>query len=175
MLTHRVITFIADDRPGLIERLAAVVGDHGGNWLESRMANLAGKFAGIVRVALPAVRAAEFDRAARGLQAVGLTVAIEELQPQPAAGAERPYRLDILGHDRPGIVREFSSALARRGINVYDMRSDITSAPMSGDPLFTASAEIDVPRDLDLDELRARLESIADELLIEYTLDPITH
>jgi glycine cleavage system regulatory protein len=82
----------------------------------------------------------------------------------------RAFRLEILGHDRPGIVREFSTALAMRRINVFEMRSDITSAPMSADPLFTASADIHVPADIDLDELRERLEIIADELLIEYTL-----
>ena len=175
MQTHRVITFIADDRPGLIEDIAEVVTGHDGNWLESRMSNLAGKFAGIVHVSLPLQRITEFESALRGLQAIGLTLLLENLQPHGASGDVRPFRLDILGHDRPGIVREFSHALAKRHINVFDMRSDITSAPMSADPLFTASAEIHVPTELNLDELRERLEAIADELLIEYSLAPISH
>jgi glycine cleavage system regulatory protein len=174
MLAHRVITFIGDDRPGLIESLAAVVSAHEGNWLESRMSNLAGKFAGIVRVALPAQRTAEFERAAQALGNIGLTLIIQDTRPAETSASAQPYQLEIIGNDRPGIVREISAALARRHINVFDMRSDITSAPMSADPLFTASAEIHVPRDIDLDELRERLEAIADELMIDYTLVAIT-
>lgn len=166
-----VISFIGDDRPGIVERLSEVVSHHGGNWLESRMSNLAGKFAGIVRVALPHAQAEALGAALRELEATGLTLALQAAEQALAQEAMMPFRLEILGHDRPGIVHEFAAALARRRINVFDMRSDITSAPMSADPLFTAHAEIHVPQQLDLDELRERLESIAEELLIEYSLE----
>ena len=42
---------------------------------------------------------------------------------------------------------------------------------MSGGPLFTASAEIHLPAGLDPDDLREELETIADELMIEYALE----
>ena len=173
MQTYMVISFICDDRPGIVERLSELVSHHEGNWLESRMSNLAGKFAGIIRVALPRSQAEALGAALRELDAVGLTLALQAAEQALAQEALVPFRLDILGHDRPGIVHEFASALARRRINVFDMRSDITSAPMSADPLFTARAEIHVPQQLDLDELRESLESIAEELLIEYSLERI--
>ena len=49
-MTDLVLTLIGPDRPGLVEAVAEVVAAHGGNWLESRMARLAGKFAGILRI-----------------------------------------------------------------------------------------------------------------------------
>ena len=45
-----ILTVIGDDRPGLVERLSSVVSQHQGNWLESSMSHLSGKFAGIVRM-----------------------------------------------------------------------------------------------------------------------------
>jgi len=54
-----VLTLIGPDRPGLVESVAARVAAHGGNWLESRMAHLAGQFAGILRVEVPAERLSE--------------------------------------------------------------------------------------------------------------------
>src|SRR4051812_3506563 len=39
-----VMTIIGPDRPGLVELLASLVAEHGGNWLESRMSHLAGQF-----------------------------------------------------------------------------------------------------------------------------------
>lgn len=53
-----VITMVAADRPGLVESVAACVADHGGNWVESRMARLAGHFAGVARVTVTAARRA---------------------------------------------------------------------------------------------------------------------
>lgn len=170
MQTHMLISFIADDRPGLVKSLSEVVNAHQGNWLESRMAKLSGKFAGVVRVALPEDRVGEFDGALHALENTGLTLRLETCPDTPVATDLVPYRLEIIGHDRPGIVHEFSAALARRHINVFDMRSDITSAAMSAEPLFTAVASFHVPADLDIDELRDQLETIADELLLEYTL-----
>ena len=54
MANFLVLTVIADDKPGIVEQLSATIARNGGNWLESRMAHMAGKFAGILRVAIPA-------------------------------------------------------------------------------------------------------------------------
>ena len=172
MHADKLITFIADDRPGLIERLSEVVIEHGGNWLESRMSQLRGKFAGIVHISVPKARVTEMERALTALEAQGLTLRLESAPHTRSARAMVPWQLEIVGHDRPGIVHEFAAALAQRGINVVDMRTDIGSAPMSAGLLFSATAEIRVPAGLDIDELREGLESLADELTIEYTLAP---
>ena len=52
METYLVLTVIGDDRPGLVEALAETIAAHEGNWLESRMSHLAGKFAGLLRVSV---------------------------------------------------------------------------------------------------------------------------
>ena len=170
MQTYLLISFIADDRPGLVQSLSEAVAAHGGNWLESRMANLAGKFAGIVNVSVPQARRQDLEGALGALEAQGLTLRLEAVRAAAPAPAHTPWRLDIVGQDRPGIVHAFSAALASRRINVVELRSDITSAAMSAEPLFTAVASFHVPADLDIDELRDQLETIADELLLEYTL-----
>ena len=50
LMVSLVMTVIAPDRPGLVEALAATVASHQGNWVESRMAHLAGQFAGILHI-----------------------------------------------------------------------------------------------------------------------------
>ena len=52
MTTNLVLTVIADDKPGLVESLARIIASNSGNWLESSMSQLAGKFAGILRVSV---------------------------------------------------------------------------------------------------------------------------
>ncbi len=48
-----VLTLVGPDRPGLVEAVSDIVVRHGGNWLESRMAQLAGQFAGVLRIDIP--------------------------------------------------------------------------------------------------------------------------
>ena len=44
--------------------------------------------------------------------------------------------MEIIGQDRPGIVREISAALARAGVNVEEFSSEVASGPMSGETIF---------------------------------------
>src|SRR2546421_8836268 len=85
MMTDLVLTLIGPDRPGLVESVAARVAAHGGNWLESRMAHLAGQFAGILRVEVPAERLSELRAALLELEAQGLRIVAQGGAP-PRAG-----------------------------------------------------------------------------------------
>jgi len=49
-----VMTIISPDRTGIVESIARVVAENGGNWLESRMCRLGGEFAGILRIEIAA-------------------------------------------------------------------------------------------------------------------------
>ena len=78
--------------------------------------------------------------------------------------------LELVGNDRPGIIKEISQALANRSVNVEDLHSEITSAPMSGEPLFKADIRLRVPADASIDDLRTALEAIAHDLIVDIDL-----
>jgi len=173
-MTDLVVTLLGEDRPGLVEAVAAPVAAHGGNWLESRMAHLAGQFAGILRVEVPEERAAALAEALRGLHGGGLEVTVA---PSPTAAAP-PSRdlleLDLTGTDRPGIVREIARALAEERVNIEELVTDRSAAAMSGEPIFRARARVFVPAGADVRRLRARLERVATDLMVEVKLAPPT-
>ena len=164
-----VLIFIADDRPGLIEKLSEAVSAQGGNWLESRMSHLAGKFAGIARVEVPDGKAAPFRAAIQALEAEGFHLTIEEAVAE-AAQAGSVLTLDLVGSDQPGIVRDISACLAERGVSVEEMETDVREAPMGGGTLFYARIKARAPADLSDDELRADLERLGAALMIDITL-----
>ena len=136
-----VLTFIADDRPGLVEMLSAAVTAQGGNWLESRMAHLAEKFAGIARIEIPDDNVASFENALAALEAEGFRLTVEEAAGD-AAPAGTMLTLDLLGPDHPGIVHDISHCLAEHGVSVEDLQTDIREAPMGGGTLFYAQARV---------------------------------
>jgi glycine cleavage system regulatory protein len=166
-----VLTIIGPDRPGLVEALAATVVDYEANWIESRMAHLAGQFTGLLRVEVHSERTDDLTRALRRLEDRGLRVLVETTQLQPLATDAPAISLELVGQDRPGIVREVSRALASQGVNVEELETECTSAPMSGEMLFRARARLRLPAGSSPDTLRKALERLADELMVDLTLD----
>lgn len=164
-----VLTVIGRDRPGLVETLAALVTEHGGNWLESRMNRLGGEFAGLLRCDLPPDHEEAFRQALGRLDALTATVRRDA---SPQARVATFATLDLVGHDRPGIVRQLAAALAARGVNVEELVTECASAPMSGEALFKARARLALPHDLELAILRSDLERVASDLLVEIALAP---
>jgi glycine cleavage system regulatory protein len=161
-----VLTVISPDRTGLVESIARAVAEHGGNWLESRMCRLGGEFAGILRVEIPADQKSALLGALQKLQANGLQIVVREAA-SAAKVSGKQTRLEIVGDDRPGIVREITSALARAGVNVEEFTSEVASAPMSGETLFKAAACLQLPDSCDLGSLKKDLEKIAADLQVD--------
>jgi len=163
-----VITLVGPDRPGIVRAVAGQVAARGGNWIESRMSRLAGQFAGIVHVDVPTV---ELPALRAALDALELSVVVVETgqAPEPAGDRKR-YHLEVLGQDRPGIVRDVTTALATRGINVLELETECISAPWTGESLFRARAELEFPEGTKLDQVRADLRSLEGELALDLDL-----
>ena len=162
-----VMTIIGPDRTGLVESVARAVADHGGNWLESRMCRLGGDFAGILRIEVPADKKSPLLAALQNLQLNKLQIVVRADEPVSLPAAGRQTRLEVVGSDRPGIVREITAALARAQVNVEEFSSEVSSAPMSGETLFQASARLQLPERCDLAALKKDLEKIAADLLVD--------
>jgi glycine cleavage system regulatory protein len=165
-----VLTLIGADRPGLVEAVAQTVADRSGNWLESRMIHLAGTFAGILRVVVSPEQADELARALEALGTTGLRVTATTAARAPATEDGRLMDLELIGLDRPGLMREISQLLARHDVNVEELTTDRTSAPMSGEMLFRANARVRVPAHIDAAHLRGSLERLASDLTVEIKL-----
>lgn len=169
-MTSLVLTVIGPDKPGLVEILSQTIARHNGNWLESGMSRLGGKFAGILIVSVPTEDAQALEQALAALQGQGLKVMTERSDEVTSSTALTPIQLDLVGHDKPGIVREIAQALAARHINVERLDTELTSGSMSAEQLFKAQASLMAPQDLDLDELQQALEAIASDLMVDITL-----
>jgi glycine cleavage system regulatory protein len=160
------MTILGRDRTGLVESVARLVAEHGGNWLESRMCRLGGEFAGILRIHVPQDRAPALMQALQELQSLGLAIVVRPDEPATVAPT-RLASLELVGHDRPGIVRQITAALARQGVNVEELETECCSAPMSGDTLFKAAARLQIPEACPLAQLRRELETIAGDLMVD--------
>lgn len=160
------MTIIGPDRPGLVEILSTTIASHDGNWMESRLAHLGGRFAGLIRVEAPDGQIASLQATLTSLP--GLTVVVEQAESSAIIQHDLVH-LELLGQDHPGIVQQISAVIARHGFNVEELSSSVISAPMSGEPLFKASLSLRGPGD-STTGLRAALEKLASDLMVETTL-----
>jgi glycine cleavage system regulatory protein len=171
MLSTLIMTIIGADRPGLVQLVADRVAAHGGNWLESRMCRLGGEFAGIVRVELPSGSAADLTASLSALEGQGLRVVVHaEGAVARAPQAGRLEYLEIVGNDRPGIVRQITGVLAAHAVNVEEFSSECVDAPMGGTQLFQARATVLVPAGVSTQLIRSELEKLASDLMVDLRL-----
>lgn len=164
-----VISALGDDRAGLVDKLAGVITEHGGNWGQSHMTQLAGKFAGVVLVEVPSDRTESFMEALESLDRTGvLHLSVErgrDVSPPRAA-----IEIRIVGNDHPGIVHEVSHLLATRGVSIDDLQTETMSAPMAGGRLFEAVATLRLPANVTSEEIVADLEGLATDLMVDVEL-----
>ena len=169
MVTSLVVTIIGNDRPGIVERWSEVVLGAGANWEESRMARLAGKFAGILHITVARGEAETLASALRAMTSDGLTVVVESSG--AVAVATRTVRLELVGNDHPGIIRDISRVLAQDQVNIEELETGVSGTPMSGEQLFRARAQLRLPNAVTTESLRERLEALAGDLMVDITLD----
>jgi glycine cleavage system regulatory protein len=165
-----ILSAVGSDRPGLTQSLADAVLGAGGNWLESHLSRLGGTYVGSVLVevaesSLPALR-----EAIEGIDSHGLSVSIVE------AGDSAPSEgyalsIEVVGQDRPGIVRQISSVLATLGANIEDFSSSTRQGAWSGEPIFTANALVRIPAGTPFEKVQSALEAISGEIMVELTIN----
>ena len=178
MYTSLVVTMTGTDRPGIVQQMAQVLAECNGHWTEGRMAKLSGQFAGVVRVQVQEARRDDLRQAMQALcgdelQLVVLDEVGEAKRCEGSSVRQQALRLDLVGADRPGIVRDISAILARQEVNVEELSTEISDSAMAAQPLFRASAELRADANLDIDALRTELEALSDELIIDLSVPPV--
>lgn len=165
-----VLTVVCDDRPGVVARLSKLLEQHGGNWTESSMLSLAGKFAGILLASVPQDQCEALVADLNALAGEGMQVSVHRSQAPAHSGDSAQFVLELVGQDRPGIIRDITAILSRHGVNVLELDSSCESASMSGEMLFRARARLLIPQGLDRELLQAELEKLANELMVDISL-----
>lgn len=164
-----VLSAVGSDRPGLTEALAAAVHSVGGNWLESHLSRLGGLYVGSVLVDLPSESVTGLRAALSALDAHGLEVRIA-----PALGAAETegetFEFELVGQDRPGIVREATAVLSANEANIESLETWIDSEAHSGAPLFHAKARVRLPAGLAASAVAAALENLSAEIMVDVSV-----
>jgi glycine cleavage system regulatory protein len=161
-----ILTILASDRPGIVRGLSEIVAKHEASWLESKMARMAGQFAGILRVECTRETAEPLLADLKGLEREGIFIQTQ-LDGSPAPQARKIVKLDVVGNDRPGIVHALATAVTGVGANVEELETTLESAPMSGHPIFHACGLVSLTSAEDVEKVVAAIEQLGPDLSVE--------
>ncbi|MCB2077271.1 MAG: amino acid-binding protein [Novosphingobium sp.] len=170
MKSHVILTVLGSDRPGLTQALADGVLAAGGNWLESRLSQLGGKYVGSVLVEIEDDARNTLEEEVRKIDATGLRVVIVQAE-QERGEVGKVMWFELVGQDRPGIVREVTSVLTGLGVNIEDMETSLEMGAWSGERLFRAELRLSLPDGTTSDDVQAALEAISGEIMVDFTIN----
>lgn len=168
--TSLVVTVMGPDRPGIVSLLADRAQRFGANWTASRMANLAGEFAGMVHFEVPRDNADALASALQSLESTGLKVVIAKSDGSGAPAGFRGIDLELVGDDQVGIVRKLSAILAERGVSIENIHTELAGTS-SGKQTFKVGAHLLVPKALSTEALKQELGMLAHEMMLDVALD----
>jgi len=132
------------------------------------MVHLKGDFAMLMFVTAPQEKIEELRNALAEVHFVSADIhtGLSEIS-EPEETANKSCAITVLGADHMGIIHQVTRYLAEQGLNLESMTTEIVAAPMSGSPLFTMSAVVNIPPQLDVSDLREALEFIGDEMGVD--------
>lgn len=121
----KLLTLVGPDRAGIVAEVSRVLYGAGAELGEASMMRLGGVFTIMLMVRLP-----ENVVDLKGLlesvrQEFKLRVHVDEVGASLHQHVEPDVRITVHGADRAGIVAEVTGALARAGLNILDLRSDV--------------------------------------------------
>jgi glycine cleavage system regulatory protein len=161
-----LISVLGDDKPGLLDSLSEIIVSNDGDWIESNMSTVEAKFAGILRVNVPAKNAKKLIKELTSSK-LGLQIACEETVPVTHSDY-KSYNIELIGQNHVGIINKLSHVLTYElKANVEGIKTEIIDASMSGEQLFKAQINLHLPKSVDERLIKDKLELIADEMMVE--------
>ncbi|WP_284123699.1 glycine cleavage system protein R [Parerythrobacter aestuarii] len=167
-ITRIVLSVTGSDKPGLTEALSAAIFAAGGNWQEGHLSRLGGLYVGSVLVEIDPLRVAELEQEVRGIDAHGLTVSALPAGESPAASG-RALMFELIGQDRPGIIREVTRILTGLGANIESLSSGEETGAHAGERLFRAHVSVSLPDAVRPEGAQEALEAISSEIMVDFT------
>ncbi len=164
-----LVTVVGQDRPGIVKEITEGIVENSANVEESRTASLGGQFVGLFLVSAPRETVNQLLEYLQDCGSENLTVTVKEID-HPAYQGYLPYALEVAGADHQGIIHGISEFLSGKGVNMAEIKTSVYNSPVSGAPLFSMTALLQVPPNLSAEDLRQSLTDLGDAQSVDITL-----
>ena len=169
MKSYRILFLVGKDRPGIVDDVSSFLYERGANIEDSHMSAMGGRFTIMTLFSCSSEQLETINAELDHLQSFGFEVSLHEADdPGALAGqAGLPLKLEVVSMDHPGIVQKVVSILHRHNVNIQNLDTQVTSAPLSGTPLFDLVLEASVPADESIANVKEELQQLAAEMNLD--------
>lgn len=169
-----VVSALGSDRPGIVQALTGAVLDRKGNILDSRMTVLGGEFAVLMLVAgmhdtLEALQTVREDLE----RELSLTITLKPTEAPSERSAGRPYEVEVVAMDHPGIVHDIARFFSARLINIDDLITGTYAAPHTGTQMFSLHLTLSIPAEESIGQLRDAFVEFCEERNLDASMKPL--
>jgi glycine cleavage system transcriptional repressor len=163
-----MLTLVGKDRPGIVAAITKALFEDGCNLGEASMLRLGDNFT-IMLMASCADSSENLGRLlAPVAERLALRLHVDPIEGRLHSHIESDVRITVSGADRPGIVAQVTDALAKAGLNIVGLESDVAGTAQK--PIYIMHIEGQALQGIDA--LRQALASVTGKG-IEATLHPI--
>ena len=164
-----ILSVIGPDKSGIVSDISKIVKNHSGNINNSRMIRLGDLFTIMVSITIEENHISDLNK--QLMNHSSYQISIHELKKNPINNnKEDIHTLNLNGIDNEGLVYKITNQLAELEINIEELETNITNAPMSGLTLFSLIAKITHPK-LDYNVLKEKMDILASELNVTITIE----
>jgi len=169
---YLIISAIGADRPGIVSELTGIITHHGGNIEQSRMTKLGSNFTILMLVKVDCKWEESLIFALQAIKEISITTKATESH--TVIKGSKNCQISLNGADNEGIVNVLSKYLTDKSINILDMETHISNAPITGTPLFNLMAITTISENTGIAEMQSDLNQIAQKLGVEIVVHQST-
>jgi len=171
---YLIVSALGRDRAGIVNDLTQYVVEAGCNILDSRMTVLGGDFAVLMRVSGSWNEVAKLESQLPGLQKrLELTIISKRTEERSGGEGGRPYAVEVVAIDHPGIVYQLAGFFSARQINIQDLYTDSYRAAHTGAEMFSANMTVNIPAATPIARLREEFLDFCDALNLDAVMEPV--
>lgn len=168
-----LVSVLGQDQPGIIAAVARTMATRQCNIENVSQTLLQNVFGALLIVAAPVTETPEQLKAAlqQDCARFRLFVHVDQYSPATAAAPKpevQPYIVTAIGPDRQGLVADVAQQLEKHGVNIVNLQAIFKggSKPLDNLMIF----HVDVPRSTVMDDLRADLARVSQQLSLEINI-----
>lgn len=171
---YLVISALGQDRPGIVNELSKPIVNSGCNIIDSRMTVLGGEFAIMTMIEGSWDAIAKLEGMLPSLEKqLSLTIICKRTQTEAQENGGRPYSVEVITLDQPGIVHQLADFFSSRNINIHSLSTDSYRAAHTGSPMFTATLLLHIPEGIHISSLREEFMEFCDGLDLDAIMEPV--
>ncbi len=169
-----VLSAIGKDQTGIVDRLTRAVYDLELNINDSRMTVMGGEFAVQMLVEGAWNQIAMLETMLPDMESkLGLTIHGKRTDIRVIDTQIRPYAVEVVALDDPGIVHHLASFFSQHHINIEELQTSSYAAPHTGTQMFAVNMQIGIPSDVQISALRDQFMEFCDSMNLDAVLEPI--